>query len=72
MEERKLSAELMETKKEGRKKRDRNVTIQITRENCYVFLCARLRSKGCFLTFCVLIEISCVAKYQPVWLVMSQ
>lgn len=26
MEERKLSAELMETKKEGRKKRDRNVT----------------------------------------------
>ena len=58
--------------KEGRKKRDRNVTIQITRENCYVFLCARLRSKGCFLTFWVLIEISCVAKYQPVWLVMSQ
>lgn len=72
MEERKLSAELMETKKEGRKKRDRDVKIQIARENCYVCLCARLRNKGCFLTFWVLIEISCVAKYQPVWLVMSQ
>lgn len=48
MEERKLSAELMETKKEGRKKRDRNVTIQITRENCYVFYVQDCEVKDAF------------------------
>ena len=37
--EEKLSEELMETEKEERKKRDRNVANQITRENSCLLVC---------------------------------
>ena len=60
-------------RRKKREERKETETLQFkSREKIVVFLCARLRSKGCFLTFWVLIEISCVAKYQPAWLVMSQ